>query len=130
MCDISVCVQKPAILENKRELFDYSDYIIRYLSMIQRFEKQPTENFLLLVRSDACCILGHRGTMRRKDFRIGKRAPHLRPVGPQNRFCLEHVTHVSPFRDIQSRTIFKYSLNLIKTTQSRCRSYVSGENAK
>jgi len=26
-CDISVCVQKPAILENKRELFDYSIFI-------------------------------------------------------------------------------------------------------
>ena len=26
-CDISVCVQKSAILENKRELFDYSIFI-------------------------------------------------------------------------------------------------------
>jgi len=29
---------------------------------------------------------------------------------------LSHVTRVSPFQDIQSSTIFKYSLNLIKVT--------------
>jgi len=31
---------------------------------------------------------------------------------------LSHVTRVSPFQDIQSNTIFKYSLNLIKVALS------------
>lgn len=61
--------------------------IIRYLLTIRRLEKRTIENFLFTTRSGVRAASSV-NARRRKDFRIGKRAPHLGPVGPENRFRL------------------------------------------
>lgn len=105
-----------------KENFSITAAIIRYLSTIQRLEKRTTENFLLLVRSSAYCVLGQRETT--QGFQDQKTSPAPGTCRPPEPVPSEsHVTRVSPFRDIQSSTIFKYTLNLIKTTVTLPRLY-------